>query len=687
MIIPQEETVVPLNLNRIGAIRLVACLPLVLLLFHSSGMFGFQSAIDEHYLLMEIGERVGDLRVKTIGKHVDIDFKVDDNGRGAKYKEKVDLDPAGLPTHWEIEGVGWVGAPVKETFDYAAGHARWKSLDDAGDAEARAPLYNPNNSSPWTLGLILRTLQASPGQRRSVLPGGELRLEKIRDVKVGNTLATAYAIWGLDTAPIFVLGSKGRFLGVMDSTAPLITEELANSFAEIQKLSSEVSNEVLARLAERLTHKYQDPIVIKNVHVFDSARGQTGALTNVVVYRGVISSVRADALPEGVFIDGSGGTLLPGFHDVHAHVSNGWVALRHIAGGVTSTLDPGDDNDMLLALTGKIEGGQLIGPRIQRAGFIEGKSEFSARTGFIIDNVEDALAKIRWYADHGYRQIKIYNSMNPDFVRPIAAEAHRLGLRVSGHVPAFMTSEQAVRDGYDEINHINQLVLSWIIDPKEDTRTPFRFTALGERLAGLDLKSDSVTRMVKLMKEKGTTLDPTLAIFESMLLSRPGQTAPNDARWLDHVPLSVQRARRQAVLDIKPEQYARYEASYKKLLEIMLVLYKEGIPLVPGTDDEPGVMLHSELEAWVEAGIPASDVLRAATIGSAHFLGTDQTIGTIAPGKISDVVLVEGDPVKDISAIRKAKLVMKGNTIYFPDEIYTALGIKPFAEHAKLSAK
>ena len=90
---------------------------------------------------------------------------------------------------------------------------------------------------------------------------------------------------------------------------------------------------------------------------------------------------------------------------------------------------------------------------------------------------------MRWYAAHGFWGVKIYNSMNPDFVKPIADEAHRLGLHVSGHVPAFMSSERAIRDGYDEIHHINQLVLSFIIDPlKDDTRTPFRFTAIGERL-------------------------------------------------------------------------------------------------------------------------------------------------------------------------------------------------------------
>jgi imidazolonepropionase-like amidohydrolase len=678
-----------MKLSSKDVIRILA-LALILLSGMSSGVLAaaLQTAAGDHYVLMAIGEKIGDLRVKWAGKHVDIDFRADDNGRGSKFQERVDLDSAGLPMKWEIEGTSWFGAPVKETFEYTAGHAKWKSLDDSGEADLKAPLYYPNKCSAWALGVVLKVLLASPGQRRAILPGGELRLERIRDVNLGNTMATAYAIWGLDTAPVLVLGAKGTFLGTIDDSSVLIPEQFEKNSTQIQKLASELSTELLGRLNAKLTHTFQDPIVIKNVRVFDSATGQTGAPTNVIVYRGAIASVRTDSLPSATVIDGEGGTLLPGLHDVHAHVSNGWIALQHIAAGVTSVLDPGDDNEMLLDLTHKIDAGQLIGPRIQRAGFLEGKSPFSARTGFIIDNLEDATAKVRWYADHGYRQIKIYNSMNPRFVKAIADEAHRLGLRVSGHVPAFMTSEQAVRDGYDEINHINQLVLSWMIDvAKEDTRTPFRFTALGERTAALDLKNEKVTRMIALMKERGTTLDPTLAVFEGMLLARPGKTAPNDIGWLDHVPVTLQRGRRQTVLDVPPEKFPTYDASYKKLQEILVLLHKEGIPLVPGTDDVPGLMLHSELEAWVQAGISAPDTLRAATIGSARFLGTNQTVGAVASGRNSDLLLVAGDPTKDITAIRKVRLVMKGSAVYFPDEMYTALGVKPFVDHARVNGK
>src|SRR5205823_2481765 len=108
--------------------------------------------------------------------------------------------------------------------------------------------------------------------------------------------------------------------------------------------------------------------------------------------------------------------------------------------------------------------------------------------------------------------------------------------------PAFMSSERAVRDGYDEINHINQLLLSFIIDPlKEDTRTPFRFTAIGERLHKLDLNGAPVRNMVKLMKQRHTTVEPTLATFSPTLLARPGKACPADAEWLPHMPVTVQR--------------------------------------------------------------------------------------------------------------------------------------------------
>ena len=645
-------------------------------------------AATRNYAVVSNGERVGKLAVVTSGNSVQIDWRIDDNGRGPKMKERIELGPSGVPVRWDIEGVGWVGAPVKETYWFENGTARWKTLDDEGRATAdRPPLYLPNNASPWALGIDLHVLFGAPAHRRDALPSGEIRAEQIRAVTIGNgkdaASFTAWALWGLDLSPTLVLaGKNGSFEGVVSPGVVMVDEALASRYEELSRLAQDLSADLLRRLTTAVSHRHSGPVYLTNARVFDAESGVVGEPTTVVVFGDEIVSIRRDAPPPGAtVIDCAGGTLLPGLHDEHAHSSD-WSGPLHLAAGVTRTRDPGNENDVLLRLTSRIEAGEMLGPRIHRAGFLEGRTPFSARGGFVVDRLDVALEKVRWYADHGFSGIKIYNSMTPDWVKPIAAEAHRLGLRVSGHVPAFMTSERAVRDGYDEITHINQLMLSFVISEKDDTRTPFRFTALGERLGTLDLQAEPFQRMLRLMKERGTALDPTLAIFTGLLLARPGKAPPNDAGWLDHVPAPVQRTRRQAIVDVKPEQYGAYEASYRKLLEVMRVLHREGIRLLPGTDDVAGFALHSELEQWVQAGIPNADVLRAATLGSARWFGVDQRSGSIARGKLADLVVVDGDPTKDIAAIRKVRLVMKGGVVYYPEEIHRALGIVPFARGA-----
>jgi hypothetical protein len=654
-----------------------------------SASFNVASASTRKYVVLANGEKIGTLVASSSGNKVDIDWRIDDNGRGPKIKERVELGPKGLPVRWELEGVAGIGAPVKESFAVEGGVARWKTLDDEGESHTEKwPLYLPNNASPWSLGVSLRALLDSPDRRRSALPAGELRAERIRQVRIGEgtnaQTHTVWAIWGLDIVPTFVLAGKdASFEGYLSPGFVVVDERFASRFDELSRLAQEISAESLRRLTTAASHRYPGPVHLTHARVFDAATGTVGDPTTVVVFEGQIVSVRPETPPTGAMtIDAEGGTLLPGLHDFHSHSSD-WGGALNLAAGVTRTRDPGNDNEVLLALSRRIESGEFLGPRIHRAGYLEGRSEFSSQGGFVVDRLDVALEKVRWYADHGFSGIKIYNSMNPEWVKPIAQEAHRLGLRVSGHVPAFMTSERAVRDGYDEITHINQLMLSFIIGEKDDTRTPFRFTALGERLGKLDLQAEPFQRMLRLMKEHGIALDPTLGVFQAMLLARPGKTLPNDAPWLDHMPGPVQRSRRQSILDVKPSEYGAYEASWQKLLEVMALLHREGIRLVPGTDDMPGFALHSELEAWAQAGIPASEVLGAATFGAARYLGVDQQSGSIARGKLADLLLVAGDPTKDISALRKVRLVMKGGVVYFPEEIHRALGISPFAPAAR----
>jgi imidazolonepropionase-like amidohydrolase len=431
-------------------------------------------------------------------------------------------------------------------------------------------------------------------------------------------------------------------------------------------------------------------VLVRNVRVFDPASGTLSAASQVEVFGDKIVSVTpqdAGPAPKGeTVIDGQGGTLVPGLHDMHHHLSQR-SALYLLAAGVTGIRDMGSSNDAMLAMNRLIDDGKLAGPRIVRNGFLEGRSPYSARgNGFIADTLPQALEDIRWFADHGYWQVKFYNSFPPDWVAPAAAEAHRLGMGVTGHVPAFTTPDRVLKEGYDDIAHINQLMLGWILEPGEDTRTPLRLTGMA-RGATLDLSSPRVQATVKLMKDKGAKLDTTTVILERLMLSRAGTVQAGDVAYLSHMPIGYQRNRKRtfAVLD-KPGDDAAYKAGFQKVLEVMKMLDDNGVEMLPGTDDATGFTLLRELELYVKAGIPAAKTLRLATLDDEKYFKHDQQLGTIARGKLADFILVDGDPTQDISKIRNVRMTMKGGVAYYPGEIYRYLDIEPFSPPPSVTA-
>ena len=124
------------------------------------------------------------------------------------------------------------------------------------------------------------------------------------------------------------------------------------------------------------------------------------------------------------------------------------VLSRAVAGSLLPQLLRLTRREEILRLQRRTARGELAGPAIHIAGFIEGKSAYSSRNGFVVDSVEAGLAAVDWYAARGFRSIKLYSSVKPAWVKPIAARAHAQGMHVSGHVPAFMRAEEAVRAGY-----------------------------------------------------------------------------------------------------------------------------------------------------------------------------------------------------------------------------------------------
>jgi hypothetical protein len=242
-----------------------------------------------------------------------------------------------------------------------------------------------------------------------------------------------------------------------------------------------------------------------------------------------------------------------------------------------------------------------------------------------------------------------------------------------------MRAQEVVDAGFDELQHINQLLLNFFVKPDTDTRTLKRFYLVADETAGLDFDSKEVRDFIASLAAKGVVVDPTLATFE-FLHQRDGEMSPIVADIADHLPPSVQRGRRAAEMDIPDDATAAlYDRSFEKLVEFVGLMHEAGVPIVAGTDEIAGFTLQRELELYVQAGMTPGEALRTATWNGAKYAGVLDDRGAVTEGRRADLVLVDGDPTTDISDIRDVAMVLKGDTVYYPSELHEALGVKPFA--------
>lgn len=615
-----------------------------------------------------------------------LSYEFNDRGRGPKLTAKVRLDATGVPVSVEMDGVDYYKAPISERFNVANGVARWKNTAEAGEQKAAGPaFYVSTQGIPEELGWLAHALLQAPGQRMALLPAGEASIKRGADLNVGDGAnkrhVTAYLIEGLGFSPSTVwLDDDQKFFASVDRFFSVVREGWEASVPKLLDKQEALANERSASLARSLIHKVLEPIAITNANLFDSATGQSVPGSTVVIEGNHIRAVGKDGavkIPaQARKVDAGGKALLPGLWDMHVHVSPN-DGLLHLAAGVTSVRDLANDNDALLKIKHDIESGKQIGPRITMRGFMDGRGPYTGPTKVFVDNEAEARSAIDNYAKLGYDGIKVYSSIKPELVPTIIKLAHAKGLRVSGHVPAFMTAQQFVEAGADEIQHINFVFLNFFFDEVKDTRTPQRFIAVAERAATLDLNSERVRSFVRLLKDHNVVLDPTLTVFEGLFTDRPGKISPSYAAVADRLPPQVRREFLAGGLPVPEGKDARYRESQRATLRMMKLLYDSGITIVPGTDGLPGFTLHRELELYAQAGISAPDVLRIATLGAARVARRDQELGSITPGKLADMVLIDGDPAKRISDVRHTSLVIKDGAFYEPAALYKALGIKP----------
>ena len=608
-------------------------------------------------------------------------YHFSDRGRGPEIQERIRLNDDGVISFLEISGVNYYKDSIAESFQIIDEIASWESSSEKGSKEVSNPaFYSSINSTLGDVELLIRRLLVAPDHKIDLLPEGTVKISSIEPIEVKGNDLRLVAVTGFGFTPSYTwLDRDDRIFARVSSWRSLVIQSHTELLDELLEIQTKRQNEYFFELAKEHTHIPDGKTIIENVNVFDAHSGNIIPDQSVVIEGNIITDIiegdEEDATNYPNSIDGTDKTLLPGLFDNHSHIRRQQGVL-HIAGGVTSIRDMASSME-LLAIRDEFESNKSIGPRmVVLAGFIDQKGPY-AGPGLTITNLEEGFEAIQNYSDSGFQQIKLYSSIDPEWVKPLAAKAHDLGLKLSGHIPSYMNAEQAVRDGFDEIQHVNMLVLNFLSDTI-DTRTPLRFTEVADKAHMLDLESPAFQSFVTLLKSKEVEIDPTVSIFESMFSARVGQPNPIGDKIIHRFPLEVQRQFMGGGLPVPEGKDEIYKLSFQKLLDIIKSLYDNGVNILPGTDAMAGFALHKELENYVKAGIPANEVLRMATILSAQNARVEDRLGTIEIGKLADLILVDGNPAEDISDIRKVELTIKDGNMFYPKDLYEAYSIQHF---------
>ncbi len=611
-------------------------------------------------------------------------YWLNDRGRGDSLHVTWQENEAGFITELETTGCDYYKNPVAESFSMKNGLATWQNQSEKETRrQAKDAYYIPLSNIG---GEITRTLLMSPDKQIDLLPYGSASIELLGPhsfTHFGTTVRyQLIAVKGMGFTPNYIwLDEQGKMFASVGDWASQILEGYEDLIPELLALQNAEESRIYDGIRETAVES-PGVMLIRNVRLFEARTGKIIPKSSVLVKDGRITQVTSRKIrpPQAAkVIDGQGMTLIPGLIDMHVHFQGNFDGALHLANGVTGVRDLGN-NFGLLETRKKVEKGEILGPTIERiAGLLDGKGPFAGPTPALAATEAEALAWVDTFARKGYDQVKIYSSVKPEWVPAITRKAKSYGMRVSGHIPAYMTAEQAVNAGYDEIQHMNMIFLNFYGDTI-DTRSPNRFRIPAQKAASFDFNSPECKAFLKLLKDKGTVVDPTVSIFINMFTDRPGKIPVGYEAVVNRFPLTVQRYFRSGGggLPVPDGMDETYKQSAEAFLKMVKLLYDNGIPIVAGTDNLAGFTLHLEMENYVKAGIPPNEVLKIATLGNATVLGRQSEIGSIEPGKRANLVLIDGDPTRNISDIRRVKWVLRDGLIYDPVKILNRLSIRGY---------
>ncbi len=594
------------------------------------------------------------------------DFKFKDRGTEVPLESTLAMESDLTPRDFQIKGKVSRFSPVETTVHgRTAGQTVITPEEKFFDIEGYAPVsvqmmmvrYWRAHGSPATL---------------KTLPHGEVQIQDqgTESFSIGGKqvqlrkLSIHGLIWGSES---LWFDAQDRLIALVSIDAEMdhfeaVADGYEDGLAAFITSAARDGMASLAKMASGFSAQTKPVIAIVGGRLIDSS-GKPAVENSVVVLRNGTIAAAGPAVttpvPAGAqVIDAHGKSVLPGLWEMHAHFEQVEWGPIYLATGVTTARDVGNEREFIIAIRDAIAGGRGIGPRMLMAGIVDGSSQLAL--GVVrVDTPEQAREQVQKYKTEGFQQIKVYSSVKPDILKVVTAEAHRLGMTVTGHVPQGMNALQAIESGMDQINHVMYLT-TVMTDPQTKK---------------IDPDSAQVKNVLKFLLEHHTVVDPTIALMEIIFHSsnqsiaefEPGiaKVAPELREGLDS-------------MGVPPAAADRAAQRLKDLLQTIQLLHQAGVPIVAGTDQAvPGYSVDREMELYVKAGFTPMEAIQSATLTSARAMGMEKDSGTIEAGKRADVIIVDGNPLENISDIRKVSMVFAGGRMFQPAQLWTSVGFKP----------
>lgn len=643
-----------------------------------------QSADTTYYPVIKGGAISGEQKSwKTGQNEFRYTYHYNDRGRGDSLSAVVRTNEDGLIIYLSAEGVDYYKNPYSESFEIVNDSAVWTINGERKSKKFEDQLYN-TYIIPGIIELQVNWLRRQPGMKGNILPEGVLHIDEplIKNISYEGKSANLklQAVY-FDTipAPYYVWLTEDNLFFAQASSWFSIMHKGYESWADTLFTMQELADRnIYTKQMRDYSSDLSEHILITHANIFQSSTASVQNDMSVEVKNGFITDIYSSSDNKNTnadtIIDASGKFLMPGLWDMHSHYDKS-EGVPYIAGGVTHVRDMGNSK-IILTYREQIADNKMLGPDLSFiSGFIDKKGPLQGPTGKIVDSFDEALKGIDEFKNLGYNQIKLYSSVLPEWVAPLTEHSHSLGMRVCGHIPAFMTAAEAIEDGYDEITHMNFIFLNFLGDTI-DTRTPLRLRAVGDYGGKIDLQSEEVHSFISLMKKKSVSLDATLNTFAQLFIEFKGDTIgylKPIASWLPDYMLANITVQAPFGNDDQRQDYIN---SFNNLMKMEKMLFDNGILLVAGTDGGNAPALHHELELYVQAGIPSNEVLKIATYNAALDCNLQDKYGEIKTGRLADFILIDGNPVENISDIRHVEWVIKNRKIYSPKELLASQGWK-----------